>query len=160
METAFLGGRNVLLQSESNTEFNTVTAYGQDYVEINTVQYRHAVYFAPEGDVSPLDANSVGDITETLLKKITGLATVRSDPMAFLDADPTPALPEDAPEVVLIGTGSTQRFLPHGVAESLTRLGIGVEAMTTQAAARTYNILMSEGRHVIVALLTHEEPQS
>ncbi|CPM88268.1 Protein of uncharacterised function (DUF498/DUF598) [Bordetella pertussis] len=30
---------------------------------------------------------------------------------------------------------------------------MGVEAMDTQAAARTYNILMAEGRRVVVALL-------
>jgi len=35
--------------------------------------------------------------------------------------------------------------------------GIGVEIMDTQAAARTYNILMSEGRKVVAALLIQEK---
>lgn len=149
----------MLLQSESNPALNTVTAYGRGYIEINAVSYEHAVYFAPEGAISPLDVARAADIGEALLKKIAGLDETPVDPMAFLDADSAPAKPENAPEVVLIGTGLTQQFLPHSVTQSLTRLGIGVEAMTTQAAARTYNILMAEGRHVVVALLPHEEEQ-
>jgi uncharacterized protein len=77
--------------------------------------------------------------------------------MAFLDGDTSPAKPQDAPEVVLIGTGERQHMLPPSVTLPLHRVGIGIEAMTTQAAARTYNILMSEGRRVVVALLPYKE---
>lgn len=152
-------GAHVLLQSESNPALNTVTAYGQGYVEINAVQYEHAVYFGPAGDVSRLEAASAADFTEALLRQIAGLDTTSADPLAFLDADTAPARPDDAPEVILVGTGLKQRFLAPEAVRPLIRMGIGVEAMTTQAAARTYNILMAEGRHVIVALLPHEEAQ-
>lgn len=153
-------GALVLLQSESNPALNTVTAYGQGYVEINAVQYEHAVYFGPAGDIARLEVASAADFTEALLRKIAGLdAAAGTDPMAFLDADTAPARPDDAPEVVLIGTGLKQRFLAPEAIRLLIRMGIGVEAMTTQAAARTYNILMAEGRHVVVALLPHEETQ-
>jgi uncharacterized protein len=37
-------------------------------------------------------------------------------------------------------------------------LGIGVEAMTTHAAARTYNILMSEDRRVLALLFLGKTP--
>ena len=57
------------------------------------------------------------------------------------------------PEVLLVGTGSRQRMLDHKVLSPLLRAGVGVECMTTEAAARTYNILMAEGRQVIAALL-------
>jgi uncharacterized protein len=150
----------VLLQSESTPTLNTVTAYGRGYVEINAVSYSHAVYFAPEGAVSRLEVASSADIDAAMLEKIAGLAAPASDPMAFLDADSAPARPDNAPEVVLIGTGLVQHFLPHRVSRSLTSRGIGVETMTTQAAARTYNILMAEGRHVVVALLPYEDEQS
>ena len=59
----------------------------------------------------------------------------------------------DAPEVLLIGTGPRQTFLRPDVLRPLLALGIGVETMTTQAAARTYNILMSEERRVLALLL-------
>jgi len=79
----------------------------------------------------------------------------RQDPMAFLDADDeNPALDPNRPEILLIGTGQNQVFLSQDILRPLMRAGVGVECMSTQAAARTYNILMAEGRQVIAALLT------
>lgn len=58
-----------------------------------------------------------------------------------------------APEVVLLGTGSQQRFPPAAFsAEFLTR-GIGIEPMDNAAAARTFNVLAAEGRRVIAAFM-------
>ncbi|NGM88859.1 Xcc1710-like domain-containing protein [Parapusillimonas sp. SGNA-6] len=149
------------LQSESNPALNTVTAYGHDYVEINEVSYAHAVYFAPEGDIHEWQVKGIGDVTADALRAVAGLADVKVDPMAFLDAaDGAPAQkPDDAPEVVLIGTGLKQHLLPAATTRPLLQVGIGVEVMSTQAAARTYNILMAEGRRVVVALLPHEESE-
>jgi uncharacterized protein len=57
------------------------------------------------------------------------------------------------PEILLIGTGSSQRFLPAELLAQLNRQGIGVEVMDTAAACRTYNVLLSEDRRVVAALL-------
>ena len=145
------------LQRESSDAFNTVTAYGSDYIEINKVPYRHPVWFAPEGDIHEWDVRDAADITAATLSEIAGLAAPVKDPMAFLDGDTAPAKPPDAPEVVLVGTGERQHLLPAEAIRPLLRAGIGVEAMSTQAAARTYNILMSEGRRVVIALLPQKE---
>ncbi|MGB6105534.1 MAG: MTH938/NDUFAF3 family protein [Pusillimonas sp.] len=145
------------LQSESNPALNTVTAYGRDYVEINEISYAHPVYFAPEGDIHPWHVAKADDITATALREVAGLADAKPDPMAFLDGGAALQKPPGAPEVVLIGTGLRQHLLPSHVTQPLLSMGIGVEAMSTQAAARTYNILMSEGRRVVVALLPYEE---
>lgn len=57
------------------------------------------------------------------------------------------------PEVVLVGTGETQVFLPVLVQRLFFQRSIGFEVMTTDAACRTFNILVAEGRHVVAALL-------
>jgi uncharacterized protein len=57
------------------------------------------------------------------------------------------------PEVVLIGTGNTQVFLPPATQVHFFRRNIGFEVMKTDAACRTFNVLASEGRHVVAALL-------
>ncbi|MYN13823.1 hypothetical protein GSY71_11815 [Pusillimonas sp. TS35] len=145
------------LQRESNSAFNTVTAYGSDYIEINKVPYRHPVYFAPEGDIHDWNVLQPADITVEALRQIAGLEAPKNDPMAFLDGDAAPARPDNAPEVVLIGTGARQHLLSADVTRPLLRAGIGIEVMSTQAAARTYNILMSEGRRVVLALLPQKE---
>lgn len=63
------------------------------------------------------------------------------------------ALLEHAPEVVIVGTGATQRFFHPRLTATLATAGIGVEIMDTKAACRTYNILLAEGRKVLAALL-------
>lgn len=147
------------LHNESNPALNTVTAYGQDYIQINRVTYQHAVYFAPEGPIHEWQAQTIADITEHELRKIAGLPdSIPIDPMALLDGRPA-RKPDDAPEVLLIGTGLQQHFLPVSVTQALLTLGIGVEVMSTQAAARTYNILMAEGRRVVAALLPHKDTE-
>ena len=57
------------------------------------------------------------------------------------------------PEVVLLGTGKAQVFLPPATQAHFFREGIGFEVMTTDAACRTFNVLATEGRHVVAALL-------
>jgi uncharacterized protein len=58
-----------------------------------------------------------------------------------------------APEVVLVGTGPQQEFPPPEVLMYFYRRNIGVEFMTTHAACRTFNVLVSENRKVVAALL-------
>lgn len=57
------------------------------------------------------------------------------------------------PEVVLVGTGKHQVFLPPEVQMHFYRNETGFEVMTTDAACRTFNVLVAEGRHVVAALL-------
>ena len=57
------------------------------------------------------------------------------------------------PEILLLGTGTQQRFPHPRLYRALTDAGIGVECMNTPAACRTYNILVAEDRRVIAAIL-------
>jgi uncharacterized protein len=70
-----------------------------------------------------------------------------------LTAEHFAQLAELKPEVVLLGTGKTQRFIHPRLSRALTEAGIGVECMDTAAACRTYNFLMAEGRQVAAVLL-------
>ncbi len=56
------------------------------------------------------------------------------------------------PKVVLLGTGSSQRFPALTLTTAVLRRGIGLEIMTTAAACRTFNVLASEYRRVAAAL--------
>jgi uncharacterized protein len=56
-------------------------------------------------------------------------------------------------EIVLLGTGPTLRFLHPAMLQPLAAQRIGLEVMDLQAACRTYNILVAEGRKVAAALL-------
>jgi len=56
------------------------------------------------------------------------------------------------PELVLLGTGSTQRFPPGAIRAALTACGVGLEVMDLGAACRTFNVLVQEERQVAAAL--------
>lgn len=56
-------------------------------------------------------------------------------------------------DVLFIGTGSEIAHIPPALREELEALGIGVESMSSAAACRTYNVLLSEGRRVAAAVL-------
>ena len=57
------------------------------------------------------------------------------------------------PAVVLLGTGPRQRFPSPAVMAALLTRGIGIEVMDSAAAARTFNVLATEGRKVVAAFL-------
>lgn len=56
-------------------------------------------------------------------------------------------------EILLIGTGHSFELLSPELRIGLRGLGVSAEAMTTPAACRTYNVLLTEGRAVAAALL-------
>lgn len=57
------------------------------------------------------------------------------------------------PNIVLIGTGDELIFPDPSILAPFYNAHIGVEVMSTLAACRTFNVLMSEGRNVVAALL-------
>jgi uncharacterized protein len=134
---------------------NTVTGYGSGFVEVNKVRFDHAIAFGPLGDIARWSASNPLDISSELLLTAARLSLAPLDPMAFLDSDNGVGAQVlgDKPEVLLVGTGIKQIMLPYHIVAPLLKIGVGVESMTTQAAARTFNILMAEGRQVIAALI-------
>ncbi len=56
-------------------------------------------------------------------------------------------------DVIFVGTGGETAHIPASLREQLEEAGLGVEAMNSPAACRTYNVLLSEGRRVAAALM-------
>ena len=55
-------------------------------------------------------------------------------------------------DVVFVGTGAEIAHVPPAFRQTLEAAGMGVETMASPAACRTYNVLLSEGRRVALAL--------
>lgn len=72
--------------------------------------------------------------------------------LAEADVAPLLAL-APSPEFVLLGTGAVHAFPPRAFIEALAAREIGVEAMDSKAAARTWGLLRGEGRWIAAALL-------
>lgn len=72
----------------------------------------------------------------------TGLTIAQLDPLLALE-----------PELVVLGTGDGQGFPPAEAMAACLSRGIGLEAMNNAAAARTFNVLASEGRRVVAGFI-------
>ncbi|HEX6832384.1 MAG TPA: MTH938/NDUFAF3 family protein [Rudaea sp.] len=57
------------------------------------------------------------------------------------------------PDVVILGTGARATFPPQRVLAEFLKRGIGLETMDNSAAARTFNVLISEGRAAVAVFL-------
>lgn len=73
--------------------------------------------------------------------------------MASLTPDHLAALLAHGPDLVLLGTGERQQFPAPRLCRPLAEAGVGLEVMTTAAAARTFNVLVAEDRRVVAALI-------
>jgi uncharacterized protein len=124
-------GVELKLHADPVTTLNTVTAYGPGFIEINNVRHATPVRLVPD---QPATEWNVGSFDA-------------------LRAEDFAALLQDQPEVVLLGTGARQRFPHPRLSAPLANAHVGFEVMDTQAACRTYNILVAEGRRVLAVLL-------
>lgn len=107
------------------------TSYGDGYVAVSGERYEHNLLVMPGHAVERWE--------------VAGFETLSSADFAALLAL--------EPEVVVLGTGAALRFPHPSVTGPLTAAGVGIEVMDTRAACRTYNILLSEDRKVVAAIL-------
>ena len=56
-------------------------------------------------------------------------------------------------ELLLLGMGAEMRLVEPPLRAAFSDAGIGLEPMSTGSAARTYNVLLAEGRKVAAALI-------
>ena len=119
------------LHATSTQQYQTITAYDAAGVEINLVRHSASLFVLPEVAPEPWPVDSFDQLSEAHFAQIDAAA----------------------PDVVILGTGERQRFVHPKLIGALTARRIGVECMNNQAACRTYNILMAEGRKVALALI-------
>ena len=124
------------LHANDTQKDQTVTAYDEIGVEINAVRFEHNLVVLPETPPVPWPVESFDKLTPADFAMV----------QAF------------EPQVVILGTGNKQRFIHPRLIAALTAVHVGVECMDNQAACRTYNILMAEGRKVALALLLGNTP--
>ena len=60
--------------------------------------------------------------------------------------------PGEVPPLLLLGVGAAPRWPLQTLADDLKQQGISLELMSTAAACRTWNVLISEGRNAAAAL--------
>ena len=118
------------LHPASGAGLNLFSGYGAGYVAVNSVRYETSVLVSPQA---------------VMEWGLSGFDALTAEDFGFVGAM--------KPEIVILGTGAVQRFPRPELTRALAASGVGVEVMDSRAACRTYNILATEGRKVVAAVL-------
>ena len=118
-------------QPETLDGVNTITRHDADRIVVGSNPYPHSIV-------------------------VPWVGAVCGWPVATPDAlEPghLQVLLELKPDLVILGTGRRLRFPPASLLRPLIEQRIGFECMDTSAACRTYNVLVTERRSVVAALI-------
>ncbi len=110
-----------------------VRAHGQGWIEVGHDTHTQSLLVSnlPELPVVTWEPQKFGELQD---RHLTALASMGA-------------------ELVILGTGARLQFVPNSWLRAFAERRVGLETMDTAAACRTYNVLASEGRKVIAALL-------
>ncbi len=110
----------------------------------------HAILACASGEVRLRDRTVRGSVIITRDAVLEGWQPPAPEALSL---DDFARLLPLAPEVVLLGTGDSQRIPSPGLYAAFAARGIGLEVMDNRAACRTFNLLLGEYRDVAVALM-------
>jgi uncharacterized protein len=110
---------------------NTITRHDPGRVTVGDTPFSHSVIVPWVGEVLDWQAGDFNALQAAHFERLAALQ----------------------PELVIFGSGARQRFVPPALLRALIERRIGIECMDSAAACRTYNVLVSEKRSVVAALL-------
>lgn len=108
-----------------------IRSYQPGTIKINDQQHHHSLILTDNKLISSWPPQSFTELKQQHLQQLLQLE----------------------PQIVIIGTGKQQHFLGQDLMQLFLAKNIGLEVMNTLSACRTYNVLMSEGRSALAALL-------
>jgi uncharacterized protein len=123
------------IELDIQTAGNRIQSYAAGSITVNETIYTASLLLAPDRLIADWPPQTFADLAPQHLATVAALQ----------------------PEIVLLGTGRILRFPDDQILAPLIDNDIGYEIMDTGAACRSYNILMSEGRRVVAALLMIRE---
>ncbi len=119
------------LSLDDNPSLYQIRAYKPGTIQVNQEFYTNSIIVSAKQLITPWKPQTIGELCTADLKVITELH----------------------PAILIIGTGEHLLFPSLEIYGDLINEGIGVEIMNTNAACRTFNILTSENRDVVAALI-------
>ena len=123
-------------QPDSLPGTNSVSRHEPGGVWVNGMRWGHSVLVPWRGQVTPWPLDALPALTASHFEQVLALK----------------------PELVIFGSGHRLQFVSPALYRALIEARIGIETMDTAAACRTYNVLASEGRSVVAALLVVPAP--
>ncbi len=110
---------------------HTIQSYSKSQITVNNADYADSLIIGREAIITPWPIHTLDELTEVTLKTILALQ----------------------PEVILIGHNQLRLQIPMPLVQYLASLRIGIECMSIGSACRTFNVLLSELRAVVMGIL-------
>jgi uncharacterized protein len=121
----------MLINQEQSGGAYVISGYSAEEIRVQDRRLQSSCIISAREIISDIALQSLEDFDERIMARIVALK----------------------PELVLFGSGVTQRFATAPMLAQFSRAHIGLEVMTTGAACRTYNVLLGERRNVVAVLL-------
>jgi uncharacterized protein len=112
-------------------EYLFVRKVAPDAVTVVDRDLSHSFILAPDRAIEDWNVHEVSALDEAAIEPILALN----------------------PAVVILGSGPRIVFPSQAVLAAFLKRGVGIEVMDNAAAARTFNVLVSEGRRVVAAFV-------
>lgn len=119
------------LSEERNPNIYTILSYSENEVKINNITVTDSAIVTIDQVQTPWTERTFAELSAACLQ-----------PLIELDAD-----------VLIIGTGKTQRFPSIETRRKLIEMGLNPEFMENGAAFRTYNVLTTDERKIALAFV-------
>lgn len=110
---------------------HSIRSYSDTAITIGAQSYEQSIIINRETIISTWLIHSVFDLHENKLEPILNLK----------------------PDIIIIGHSQPGIQIPHTTMQYLSKKGIGLEAMSIGAACRTFNLLLSEQRRVVMGVI-------
>lgn len=117
--------------SREDTPRHAITRYAPDSVRIAGSDYRGSLAITGDSILTDWQCDDVGALDEALLARLVALE----------------------PETILLAAGERVQFPDAAAMRTVMRAGVGIEVMNDGAAVRTFNVMLAEGRRVVLALV-------
>lgn len=114
---------------DTGDAYYRITGYGESWIKVNQETLTSSFLLGPQTLNVNWRPNGMEDLTPDDLTPLFAIGA----------------------EVIIIGTGSKQVLPSATIWKTLVQHGVGFEIMTTDAACRTYNVLLSETRRAAAA---------
>jgi len=112
-------------------ENHAIRSYTNTEITVGHTVYTKSTLISREAIISPWPITSIQAFNDTHLEALLKLE----------------------PEIILIGHEQPGIQIPISVMQNLSKQRIGIECMSIGAASRTFNLLLSEGRKVVIGIL-------
>ncbi|MFY7697756.1 MAG: Mth938-like domain-containing protein [Legionella sp.] len=112
-------------------EQHAIQSYNRQDVKINNQRYHDNLIVSRDTIIHPWKANVIEALNMDQLQPIL----------------------QCHPDIIIIGHSLLGKQLPLQILQAINQLQIGIETMDIGAASRTFNLLLSEHRRVVLAIL-------